>query len=131
MKQKRSYSISIIAFLIALHLNSTLFCMDIKPSRNLIELLETIPPEIVPSITYFAAPPQWWYLQKTYECNKVIYGAYFDTQEKLIEITNLQNSIILRPQEKQFVCLTNHGPSARFGYFDISEQQFITEISDK
>src|SRR5260221_7135202 len=131
-KQKHNYSTPITMFLIALHLNGILFCMEIEPFHNLnLELLKTIPAEIMPRIAYFAAPPQWWYPQETYKSKKWVYGTYFDAQDTLIEITELQGPMILQPQVQQFVCFTDRGHIPRSGYFDSSEQRFITTSSGK
>lgn len=112
--------------MVALHLNNMLFCMKKEPSNSLnLELLKTVPVEVLPNITHFAAPPQWWHPHTTHKCNKWVYGTYFDEHDELIKNTDLDKPRVLLPQEAEFVCFTDRGPISRLGYLDASGEKFM------
>jgi WD40 repeat protein len=121
-----------IILLIALHLSSTLFCMEIESTDNLnLKSLKAMPLEIVQHITHFAAPPQWWYPYKTYICKIWYYGFHFDVNGKVFEITSIYKAKIPKLQKKRFDCLINEVFTPLPGYFNSSKHQFITTLSNE
>jgi WD40 repeat protein len=119
-----------IILLIALHLNTILLCMEKEFYGNLnLELLKTVPVDILPNITRFAAPAQWWYPHKTYTSKKLVYGIYFDVNNKLIEIIDLHEPRNPPQRKTEFIFFTQDGYISRFGYFDASGKKFITLVS--